>query len=287
MISVVIPVYNAERFLAKCLEHLVRQTYQDLEIIIVDDGSTDNTPQIYQQYADRDKRIKIIRQQNAGPAAASNTGMDAATGQYIHFHDHDDWVNLEYFQRMADVANQTNADILCGMVNQPEYNFPRFQYTEILTSMRDKILVTRANQLNPAWRYVYKKEFLVKNNLRFDPNIFGAQDLFFTKPAIVLAHSVATVPGAIYNVVDTDTALGKSRKKLQERNTSQYQTAAWNKMNEMFREHGADGLMQAPFSPNARHTFKMFNMNIVRREIFDNKIRYYLFGINVGTKRLY
>ncbi len=213
-VSVVIPVYNAEKFLAKCLEHLVHQTYPNMEIIVVDDGSTDASPDIYNAYAAQDKRVKIIRQKNAGPATASNTGLDAATGEYIHFHDHDDWVNLEYFERMMNAATQTNADIMCGMVNQPEYNFPKFDTVEILTSMRDKILVTRANKLNPAWRYVYKKDFLVKNKLRFDDKIFGAQDLFFTKPAIVLARSIATVPGAIYNVVDTDTALGKSRTKL-------------------------------------------------------------------------
>ena len=104
LISVVIPVYNAEKFLSKCLEHLIHQTYQNLEIIIVDDGCTDNTADVYNHYAKLDKRIKILNQKNAGPSAALNNGLKNANGQYVHFHDHDDYVNLDYFEKMANAS---------------------------------------------------------------------------------------------------------------------------------------------------------------------------------------
>ena len=131
LISVVVPMYNAEKFIEKCLMHLICQTYQNLEIILVDDGSKDGTVKLCEKYAKTDKRIKIVKQKNAGPSVASNTGMDAASGEWIHFHDHDDFVNLDYFEKMANAAVLTNADILCGEVNQPEYSFPVFDKIEI------------------------------------------------------------------------------------------------------------------------------------------------------------
>ena len=229
LVSVIIPMYNAEKFIDKCVTHLVHQTYKNLEIIIVDDGSTDNSVAVCEKWAESDKRIKVICQENAGPSVASNTGLDAAHGEWIHFHDHDDFVNLDYFEKMMNAAILTDADILCGEVNQPDYNFPVFDKIEICTHMADKILTVRANKFKPAWRYVYKKEFLDRTNLRFEPAIFGAQDLIFTRPAIVLADSVATVPGARYNVVNTITALGKQRKKLKKAATKPEAEAAWRR----------------------------------------------------------
>ena len=286
LVSVVIPMYNAEKFIDKCITHLVHQTYKNLEIIIVDDGSTDDCVNVCKQWAKQDKRIKIISQENAGPSTASNTGMDAAKGEWIHFHDHDDFVNLDYFEKMVNVATLTDADILCGEVNQPDYNFPVFDRIEICTHMADKILTTRANKFKPAWRYVYKKEFLDRTGLRFEPAIFGAQDLVFTRPAIVLANSVATVPGARYNVVNTITALGKQRKKLKKEATKPETEAAWRRYWQFLVDHDVVDMLSAPEEPYKTETFKMFNRPIFRKEILTKRIRYYLFGINIGTKHI-
>lgn len=285
LISVVIPMYNAEKFISKCLEHLIHQTYDNLEIIIVDDGSCDKSVDICRQYAAHDNRIKIISQKNAGPSVALNTGLDAATGEYIHFHDHDDFVNLDYFEIMARAVNLTNADILCGEVHQPDYNFPRFAAIEICTELRDKIVKTQANKFNPAWRYLYKRDFLARTGLRYEPDVFGAQDYYFTKPAIVLANSVALVPGAIYNVVNTDTALGKSRRKLHSAAVKPGALAAHERYVDFMARHNATDLMKMPEQPLEIHEYRMFNRCVSKRVVFYNKIRYYLFGINVGTRR--
>ena len=286
LVSVVIPMYNAEKFIDKCITHLVHQTYKNLEIIIVDDGSTDDCVNVCKQWAKQDKRIKVILQENAGPSTASNTGMDAAKGEWIHFHDHDDFVNLDYFEKMVNAAILTDADILCGEVNQPDYNFPVFDRIEICTHMADKILTTRANKFKPAWRYVYKKEFLDRTGLRFEPAIFGAQDLVFTRPAIVLANSVATVPGARYNVVNTITALGKQRKKLKKEATKPETEAAWRRYWQFLVDRDVVDMLSAPEEPYKTETFKMFNRPIFRKEILTKRIRYYLFGINLGTKHI-
>ncbi len=94
MISVIVPVYNVEKYLSKCLDSIINQTYQNLEIICVDDGSTDSSPMILEEYAKKDSRIKIITRQNGGLSAARNTGVKNATGEFVSFVDSDDWILL-------------------------------------------------------------------------------------------------------------------------------------------------------------------------------------------------
>lgn len=282
LISVVIPMYNAEKFIRKPLEHLIHQTYKNLEIIVVDDGSNDNCAEIVKNYEKQDKRIKLIQQKNGGVSVASNTGLAAAKGEYVHIHDHDDFVNLDYFEKMANAATLTNADVLCGEVNQPEYNFPVFNSIEICISLEDKILKTRANKFNPAWRYVYKTSFLRDKKLLFEPAVLGAQDILFSKPAIILADTVATVPGAIYNVVNTATALGKNKKKLKQ-SVSEETIRAWERYHDFIKKHNAQDLLNKHEEPYEQYEYKIFNKTILRRDIYTHKIKTYLFGINIGT----
>ena len=285
LMSVVVPMYNARNFIRKSLEHLVRQTYKNLEIIIVDDGSTDKCGEIVQEYAKHDKRIKLITQKNAGVSAASNTGIQNATGEYISIHDHDDFVNLDYFEKMANAAKLTNADILCGEVNEPGWSFPQFKSIEIATSLGDRIGITHANGFHCAWRYAYKAEFLRRTKLLFETAVWGAQDVIFSKSAIVLADTVATVPGAVYNVVDQPTSLGKDKKKKRAHH-SEESAKAWQKYHELLNKYGATELICAPDKPAQINTFKIFNMTIFKSEIFPRKKRYYIFGLNIGTKHM-
>ncbi len=285
LFTVVVPIYNASKFIRKAMEHLVHQTFQDFEIIIVDDGSTDNSAQIIKDYAKHDKRIKLIQQKNAGVSAASNTGIKAASGEYVCIHDHDDFVNLDYFEKMAVAANQTHADILCGEVNEPGWSFPEFTHIQIATSLSDKIFITHANAFNCAWRYAYKTEFLRKTKLLFETSVWGAQDVIFSKSAIVLADTVATVPGAIYNVVDQPTSLGKDNKKKNAHCTAET-AKAWQRYAELLQKHGATELLNTPDKPSHINTFKMFNRVIYKVEIYPRKKRYFLFGINIGTKHM-
>lgn len=282
LISVVVPMYNASKFINKCIEHLIHQTYTNLEIIVIDDGSSDGCGKIIEEYAKKDKRIRLITQKNAGVSTASNVGLLAAKGEYIHIHDHDDFVNLDYFEKMVNAAKLTNADILCGEVNQPRYNFPVFDKIEILTSLSDKILVTRANKFNPAWRYVYKTAFLKKNKILFEPSLQGPQDIIFSKTAIILANTIATVPGAVYNVINTPTALGKRVKK--ENNNEQINV--WNKYYNFVMEHNATELLNFPEQPYHTDYYKIFNKTIFRRDKYTKKVKFYLFGINIGTKHM-
>ena len=101
-ISVIVPVYNAEHYVGRCIESVLDQTYCDWQMILVDDGSEDKSLEICQKYADMDKRINVIHQENAGPGIARNTGINEAVGQYIVFIDSDDYIEKEYFQLLSE-----------------------------------------------------------------------------------------------------------------------------------------------------------------------------------------
>ena len=114
LISVIVPVYNVAAYLPRCLDSICKQTYPHLEVIVVDDGSTDNSLEICQQYAKQDKRFTVICQKNGGLSAARNTGMDNMHGEFFTFIDSDDWVSPDYCQVLLDLQQQTNACVAWG-----------------------------------------------------------------------------------------------------------------------------------------------------------------------------
>lgn len=116
LISIVVPVYNVEPYLRQCLESISIQNYKNLEIILVDDGSTDRSRDICEEYAGKDKRFYVIHQGNAGVCAARWAGIQKASGTYIGFVDSDDWIAPETYKELHDIANITQADIvMCGI----------------------------------------------------------------------------------------------------------------------------------------------------------------------------
>lgn len=112
LISVIIPVYNTEKFLDRCIESIVNQTYRNLEIILVDDGSLDNCPKMCDTWAKKDVRIRVIHKQNQGLGMARNTGIDQATGEYICFFDSDDYISAETIEKAYAAANDTHCDLV-------------------------------------------------------------------------------------------------------------------------------------------------------------------------------
>ena len=122
-ISIIIPVYNVEKYLNKCLNSVIEQTYKNIEVILIDDGSTDNSGKICDEYAKNDIRIKIIHQQNGGVSTARNNGLEHATGKYITFVDSDDYIEKEMIETMAKKIMKKNADIvICGVTDRDEEN---------------------------------------------------------------------------------------------------------------------------------------------------------------------
>lgn len=112
-ISIIVPVYNVESYICKCVDSILVQSYKQIEIILVDDGSPDRCPEICDEYARKDKRIKVIHQENGGLSAARNSGIKVASGEYISFVDSDDYIDSDFIEQMYTCAEETNADIVC------------------------------------------------------------------------------------------------------------------------------------------------------------------------------
>ncbi len=176
MISVIIPVYNVEAQLNRCLESVKNQTYKDLEVILIDDGSTDNSGNICDQYSKIDKRFKTIHKKNEGVPSARNDGLKVASGQYIAFVDSDDYIELDMFSYLYDLICKYDADFSCCGVNRIfEKNGVPYR-TEITSCGKDVIILDQEgafesyqlyNGITPSiWNKLFKKE--VFTNVRFE-----------------------------------------------------------------------------------------------------------------------
>ncbi len=114
LVSVIVPIYRIERYLGLCIESLINQTYKNLEIILVNDGSPDRCPEICDLYASKDMRIKVVHKVNGGLVSARKAGWKVATGQYAAYVDGDDWVEPSYYEILVETAVNTNADMVCS-----------------------------------------------------------------------------------------------------------------------------------------------------------------------------
>ena len=118
LISLVIPVYNVEKYLDKCMESVLAQTYDNYEVILVDDGSTDNSGKMCDEYAERDSRVTVYHQKNSGVSVARNVGIENAKGEFISFIDSDDWVDESYLEKLVNAQIKYNADLtICEYTN--------------------------------------------------------------------------------------------------------------------------------------------------------------------------
>jgi glycosyltransferase involved in cell wall biosynthesis len=209
-ISVVIPVYNAEKFLTACLDSLVSQSFRDFEVICIDDGSTDGSAAILAKYA-ADERFVVISQKNAGVSAARNRGIAAARGEYVHFMDSDDFIDADYYEKMAAAA--AGADMAAsGFISDNEHaSGIAYDKNYVATRLRDKFRKTNALLDSYVWRYLFRREFLVENGMGFRTDMQTQEDAFFLLNAVKLADRVVFVGGVMYHYVyNPDSALNSS-----------------------------------------------------------------------------
>ena len=112
LVSIIVPMYNSEKYIERCVKSLISQSYKNIEIVIVDDGSKDNSLQLIKDYANKDSRIKVYTQSNQGPSVARNTGLDNSTGKYIMFVDADDFIEHNMFKNLVDIIKVNRVDII-------------------------------------------------------------------------------------------------------------------------------------------------------------------------------
>jgi glycosyltransferase involved in cell wall biosynthesis len=206
-VSAIVPIYNAEPWLPRCLDSLIGQTLRDMEILLIDDGSTDKSGEIADEYASRDDRIKVVHQKNGGAAAARNAGLEIARGEYIGFLDSDDYLWLDFYEKLYEAAKQSGADIAKGEGIKIELDGTRRPKPPFF----EQIEQNRAHFNDAFWSAVFRREFLQKNKLDFPVGIITAQDTVFITKAALLANKVEFVRGTFHVYCKREGSLDSAR----------------------------------------------------------------------------
>ena len=202
-ISIIVPVYKVEKYLDKCVESIVNQTYKNLEIILVDDGSPDNCPKMCDEWAKKDERIKVIHKENGGVSSARNLGIDEATGEYVCFVDSDDWVEPNYAETLLVRLKEDKTD--CVVCNLTRFGYKNTTFFEIEDAVVPfKTFNSQQKNLGREiftmpWNKIYKTSVLKENNVRFKEKINFSEDTIFVYDYLSFCQSVSILSASLYN----------------------------------------------------------------------------------------
>ncbi|MBQ8751381.1 MAG: glycosyltransferase [Alphaproteobacteria bacterium] len=214
-ISVIIPIYNGEQYLTKCLESVINQTLKDIEIICINDGSTDNSLSVLQEYASKDDRIIIINKENEGQGIARNKGIEIAKGEYIGFVDPDDWIDINMYEKMYSQAILLSSEIVvCNLIKYQEYNnkLTKFHFHSKAKNSRqlinmdietekniEKNIYNKTLLISPcySWNRIYKRTLLVNNNIYFS-KLKCYEDCIFILKSNLFAKNISFIKNEFY-----------------------------------------------------------------------------------------
>ena len=203
MISVIVPIYNVGKFLPKCIESLIHQTYKNIEIILVNDGSSDDSLAICKKYQKIDDRIIVIDKKNAGVSSARNRGLDIAKGKYIGFVDPDDYIDVNMYSEMIESMNKYDSEIVvCGYdyLNE-DYTIQRKYNEKNIEILNKKQYFSMQFDMPPTVRHgvynkLYKKNLL--KDLRFKENLHSSEDVFFNTKYMLLVNKAIFIHRPFY-----------------------------------------------------------------------------------------
>ena len=211
-ISVIVPIYKAEKYLRKCIDSIINQTYQNLEIILVDDGSPDTCPQICDEYGKRDTRIKVIHQKNGGVSCARNTGINEASSEYLTFIDSDDYIEHDMFELIASALMKQKVDLV--FIREKSVNL-RGETTHIngtkesgnttLGNRDDAAKIIIGMQCNGMCDKTYRRSTI--NELRVEENKKHGEDLLFNLEYLTRVKTIAYVDKILYSYVSNDDSI--------------------------------------------------------------------------------
>ena len=204
-ISVIIPVFNMERLLPKCLDSLLSQEHDALEIILINDGSTDSSGKICSRYSESDERIIVIHKENGGVSSARNIGLSKATGSFVSFIDPDDWLENDMYSKLCDLARTESSDIvMCGYYQEKENNT-----VPLIKQVGEIIVYGPAEAMNEIldskkfrgylWNKLFNLELIRKNKVEFDEDIHFCEDMLFCAEAILHAERISYDSTPLYH----------------------------------------------------------------------------------------
>lgn len=266
--SIVVPVYKVENYIGYCIESLMEQTLADIEIILVDDGSPDQSGSICDRYQQKDGRIKVLHKKNGGVSAARNDGIDLATGEYILFCDSDDWLEKNACEKLYEKASETNSDIVIGDIYEafPNRNRNIRFYAEPFTT-DDPAFIRKMIQavfyrsycpmpdaVNPAlgyyggpWNKAVRLSMLRENNIRFDMRVKGIyDDILYSAHILAAAKRVSYITDSVYYYRQVASSITNTYKA----NTLEINRAIINAWQEFIAAQDAQEEFRKPFYAN-------------------------------------
>lgn len=203
MVSVIVPVYNGEKYLRECIDSICNQSYTDLEIIIINDGSNDNTSKIAKQIESKDNRVIYVEHENKGVSYSRNKGLDLATGEYIVFVDCDDTIEKGYIELLFNQISKNNLDIVsCGYTDISIYGTIKLNDFYIGNSMlnKDEFINNIFKGVGGTlWGKIFKTEIINKNKIRLNNNIFMCEDMLFVLQYSMQSKSFGAIEQSLYN----------------------------------------------------------------------------------------
>lgn len=218
LISVIIPVYGVEKYISQCLESVINQTYNNLEIIVINDGTKDRSAEIAKEYAAKDSRIKVYNFKNGGLSVARNRGLEIATGEYISYLDSDDWLDTKMYETLLETAMKNEADMVkCGIIetNGASEEKITFSDVKIINNEQHKAFENYFKGIlwTLAWNGLYKKELAKK--VKFPDNVVH-EDNYSSGMFLYLAKKVIAMPFCLnyYRVNDAGISKGGVKKPL-------------------------------------------------------------------------
>ena len=226
LISIVVPIYNVENYLKKCVDTLINQTYRNIEIILVDDGSKDNCGKICDEYQEKDDRIKVVHKKNGGLSDARNAGIKEATGKYIAFLDADDYVDSTMYEKLYNVIKKEKAEIaICGYSRISEENIETKYPLKVEKYKKDRSILYNmigtlpkdAEDINigmSVWKCLYDLEIIKKNELFFQSErVYISEDIIFQIEYFEFVNKVGLISDPLYKYRYNEVSLSKKYRK--------------------------------------------------------------------------
>lgn len=206
-VSVIIPVYNSEKYIGRCLESVLNQTYSNFEIIVINDGSKDNSQKIIDEYKEKyPDKIISINQQNKGVAITRNESIKRATGKYIMFVDNDDFLDIDYIETFVNEAEKNDYDIVLGGYRRPNENGKIIKKLKLKDTEWSKLMITA------PWAKIYKKDYLLKNKFEFLNTNIG-EDVYFNLSAMLISNKIKIIPYIGYNWFYNTESISNTKQK--------------------------------------------------------------------------
>lgn len=274
-VSVIVPVYKVEKYLKRCVESIQNQTLEDIEIILVDDGSPDRCPQMCDEFAASDSRIRVVHKRNGGLSSARNAGLRISTGKYVGYIDSDDYAEKDMFERLYNCAEEHQVDFVMadywrvsnGTRREKTLDIREGLYTkeDIVREIYPMLIMRECVDYGPllsVWHCLYNTEFVKSNNLYFDEEIKWSEDCIYSAILGYLANSFYYLKHeCVYNYIQNENTI-----------TTTFKPAAWGvycRMNEKLRRY-FDKREDYDFSRQLDLHMLYFACSVFRQLVYSN-----------------